>query len=270
MQMILKTNVEKASRAKRTAFTLIELLVVIAIIAILMGILMPALARVREQARQQSCCSRVGQHVLAMTMYCDQNNGNMPRPYTNGWLQDMSESTVNFMLKTGLTRKMFYCPSNTNTTKWNDYYWLFSNNNWDGSKFSPESGYIVGGYCYILAGGSRNDNDIARYADDSVKKIWVGKVGEKMPALRELVLDSIIASPRTGAKWGFTFTEVQGGLMTRWQIYDKTSHIDGKGQPIGQNIGYLDGHSAWRPFKPDATADGRAVPRVHIGQDFFW
>ena len=54
---------------KRRGFTLIELLVVIAIIALLMSILMPALARVRKQAKNAICQSNLKQWGNAFSMY---------------------------------------------------------------------------------------------------------------------------------------------------------------------------------------------------------
>ncbi|MHC4632675.1 MAG: type II secretion system protein, partial [Planctomycetota bacterium] len=62
---------------QRNGFTLIELLVVIAIIAILMAILMPALERVREQARGVACMSNQKTMGLAYVMYADDNESSM-------------------------------------------------------------------------------------------------------------------------------------------------------------------------------------------------
>jgi prepilin-type N-terminal cleavage/methylation domain-containing protein/prepilin-type processing-associated H-X9-DG protein len=63
---------------KHKAFTLIELLVVIAIIALLMGILMPALQRVREQAKEIVCRSNLKQYGVGITMYTGDNDDRFP------------------------------------------------------------------------------------------------------------------------------------------------------------------------------------------------
>ncbi len=60
------------------AFTLIELLVVIAVIGVLASLLLPALARTKDQGRNTVCVSQLRQLGVATRVYADENNSRLP------------------------------------------------------------------------------------------------------------------------------------------------------------------------------------------------
>ena len=66
----------------RHGVSLIEVLVVIGIVGLLLAILLPTLARVRDHAHAVSCASQLRQIGMALASYADDHDGNYPRDQT--------------------------------------------------------------------------------------------------------------------------------------------------------------------------------------------
>ena len=80
-------------------FTLIELLVVIVIISVLAGLLLPAIHRSREKARQAACSNNLRQFGVALIVYRDDHESKWP-----GWLSDLTNSYIH-------ETELYQCPS---------------------------------------------------------------------------------------------------------------------------------------------------------------
>jgi prepilin-type N-terminal cleavage/methylation domain-containing protein/prepilin-type processing-associated H-X9-DG protein len=92
-------------RAGRRAFTLIELLVVVAVIAILAALLLPALGRAKARTRTTVCLNKQRQWALALMMYADDHDGEIPR---ESYLPGGTVVNIWVNIQSALSRNVWY------------------------------------------------------------------------------------------------------------------------------------------------------------------
>jgi prepilin-type N-terminal cleavage/methylation domain-containing protein len=266
----------KAMAIKKKAFTLVELLVVISIIALLLAILMPALSKVREQAKNVVCGSQLRQQGIAMLAYASDNrvyphavgrfdaSGNLLTPFfpmTTTWSNDgvtYNPAGQAVLFDGGYIKdpSFFFCPAiSKNATGLVIKY--------DPRQFQkdPSTGKVnwfnvVFGYCY-WAGGYKCL--IASY-DANLLKATAQSPNSRSDTV--MIADLITTWPSSGGSYA--------GIEKK-SIW--SNHVRG-GIISGGNIIRNDNSVVWSPFKDmqrDMQSGQRTRLRAIINSNvYFW
>lgn len=153
-----------SSTARRTGFTLIDVLVSLAVIGLLIGILLPSFAMVRESARRVMCASNLRQVGIGLHMYAQDSSELLPPSVflPQSWRPGTSANTVT------QARPELMDTVRTSAGEFGDRPW----GQWDGLGLLFSSGHLTAPgvfYCPSHPGS----HPLSRYED-----VWKSERGE--------------------------------------------------------------------------------------------
>ena len=256
------------SRRSR-AFTLIELLVVIAIIAILAALLLPALGRARERARQALCQANLKQLFMALSAYI-QDCGEM-LPEANCASGSTGNNWYQVLVTGGYSKEKgcFLCPSDMSPETFNtgnaknpdneDRPWRGVNEDcyYNAGTSSDEAAYTVGD------GGDHVDAFFPDGGSYGLNRELSGKtLGQVMLASKvPFLMDSVHPSFEDGTK---NSVDNQGDWAGSRNIIPQKGPFGGPHNARfhgGQNVPYM---------KEDADAGARSEERLQGGNNVLY
>ena len=259
---IQRMSRSQQERARCHGFTLIELLIVIAIVALLMAIMLPALGKVREQAKSAVCLMHMKSMALSWVLYADDNDTKltMGTPYA---LAHSTSDPSGYILPTVTAD---FAPM---------WHHMIGSKAWVGTELSTprknapkteKTACIVQGalYPYVnntdaywcpkgIKGEQRTFSIVDSMNGTAIRSaVTIKRLSQiKFPAKRFVFIDEGVASP---GSWTINWDRV------RWWDRPGNRHNG------GDNFAYADGHAANYIYRDRRTVEFAELPESE-GED---